>query len=125
MKYRVLKDEPMIVVGSVRDKHLVGPQFDMLDNCKMAKIVRISRGDFLGDLCELLRQIGAENLAEIGCYRDLTGWRKAVHSAKGHIGAFVIDSQAFVGIREERHLFEGIALWMVHEDQCKKVPALS
>lgn len=125
MDYRVMTTEPLIVVGSVREKHLASPRFDMMDRGKMAKVVRISRDDFLNDLCDLLRQIGSENLAEIRCYRDLAGWKTAIHTAKGHIGAFVIDSRAFVGIRDERDLFEGIPLWMVHEDQCKLVPALS
>lgn len=125
MNYRVMTTEPMIVVGSVREKYLASPRFDMMDRGKMAKVVRISRDDFLNDVCVLIREIGTENLAEIRCYRDLKGWRTVVHVAKGRIGAFVMDSRAFVGIRDERILFEGIPLWMVHEDQCKLVPALS
>jgi hypothetical protein len=125
MNYRVMTTEPLIVVGSVRDKHLAGPRFEMMDRGKMAKVVRISIDDFLNDLCVLIREIGTENLAEIRCYRDLKGWRTAVHAAKGRIGAFVMDSRAFVGIRDERALLEGIQLWMVHEDQCKMIPSLS
>ena len=123
MAFHEMKDAVLLVIGSVRDRDLHGARFHMMDRQMMAKVVRMSHTDY-ADFRKLLDEMGGIGcLSDIASYRPSTGWVRAIHSTKGHIGAVVMDLKAFNVERDTEVIFDDCQVFMYYLGSCGLLPA--
>ena len=122
MTITLMQDKVLLVVGSIKDKHLGYGKWTILDGGGIPKTVRVSRQEFLVDFHDVLLELGIANLEGIvewavrGGHRVLPSYRAIAYSG-GRIGAIMMDQSTWAHTRGGRKLYsQEVIAWMLTND---------